>query len=68
MNILITGCCGFIGYHLAKKLTTKYNIVGLDNLNSYYDKNYKYARLKKLKSNKNFKFLKIDIADKKKTR
>ena len=66
MNILITGCCGFIGYHLAKKLTTKYNIVGLDNLNSYYDKNYKYARLKKLKSNKNFKFLKIDIADKKK--
>ena len=66
MKILITGCCGFIGYHLTQKLITHHKIVGIDNLNSYYDINYKKTRLKKLKSNKNFIFFKIDISNKKK--
>ena len=66
MNILITGCCGFIGYHLSQKMGTNYKVLGIDNISTYYDTNYKYKRLKKLKSNKNFKFFKIDITDKKK--
>ena len=42
MNILITGSAGFIGYHLAiKLLKNKYKIIGLDNLNSYYSKDFK---------------------------
>ena len=65
MNILITGCCGFIGYHLSQKMGTNYKVLGIDNISTYYDTNYKYKRLKKLKSNKNFKFFKIDITDKK---
>ncbi|MCK5003484.1 MAG: NAD-dependent epimerase [Candidatus Aminicenantes bacterium] len=47
MKILITGTAGFIGYHLVKKLTGKdLEIVGIDNINDYYDVNLKYARLK----------------------
>ena len=46
MKILITGAAGFIGFHLAKRLITEgYQIVGLDNINDYYDVNLKY-RLK----------------------
>jgi len=38
INILITGCAGFIGFHLCKKLvSSKINIIGIDNLNKYYD-------------------------------
>lgn len=45
-NILITGCAGFIGSSLVSKLVNEgHNVVGLDNINSYYDKNLKYARL-----------------------
>ena len=66
MNILITGCCGFIGYHLSQKIGTNHKVLGIDNISTYYDTYYKYKRLKKLKSNKNFKFFKIDITDKKK--
>lgn len=47
-TILITGIAGFIGYHLAKKLSIKYNIIGLDNLNDYYDIQLKKDRLKEL--------------------
>ncbi len=47
MKILITGAAGFIGFHLVKRLLdTDYEITGLDNLNSYYDVNLKYDRLK----------------------
>ena len=69
MNILITGCAGFIGYHLARKLINKNNhVIGIDNLNNYYDRNLKINRIKNLKSldKKNFKFLKLDIKDSKK--
>jgi UDP-glucuronate 4-epimerase len=49
MKILITGTAGFIGYHLAKKLLERGDeVVGLDNINDYYDVNLKYARLAKL--------------------
>ena len=65
MKIIVTGCAGFIGFHLAKKfLKLNYKILGVDNLNNYYDKNLKLKRLQILKKNKNFKFKKIDIADK----
>lgn len=62
-TILITGCSGFIGYHLTKKILNDYNIIGIDNLNDYYDINLKKDRLKKLK-HKNFKFIKCDISNK----
>ena len=63
MKFLITGCAGFIGYHLCQKLIKqkKYKIVGIDNLNSYYDVNLKKNRLENLYKNKNFVFLKINI-------
>ncbi len=65
MNILITGACGFIGFHLSQKLLKKNKIYGIDNLNNYYDIKLKIDRLKILKTNKNFNFKKIDITNKK---
>ncbi len=63
MKILITGVAGFIGFHLAKSLSiTKHTILGIDNLNKYYDKDLKIARLEKLKK-KNIKFHKVDITN-----
>ena len=64
MKILISGCAGFIGYHLTKELISKsYDVLGLDNLNEYYDLNLKKDRLEILKSLDNFKFANADIAD-----
>ena len=49
-KILVTGSAGFIGYHLCKSLVNdKVEILGLDNLNSYYDVNLKISRLEKLR-------------------
>ena len=49
MKILVTGAAGFIGYHLCEQLLKLgHDVVGLDNINDYYDVNLKYARLKEL--------------------
>ena len=68
MNILITGCAGFIGYSLSAKLlkNKKIKIFGFDNLNKFYSVKLKRKRLSNLKKNKNFKFYKIDLSNKKK--
>ena len=65
MKVLITGCAGFIGFHLSEKLLKNKNfkIVGVDNLNSYYSVKLKKLRLNILKKNKKFKFFKIDISN-----
>ena len=62
-KILITGCAGFIGFHLAKKLASEaYHVTGIDNMNSYYDVSLKASRLNLLKELKNFNFFKKDIS------
>lgn len=59
---LITGSAGFIGFHLSKKLLSEgFSVMGIDNLNNYYDQNLKRNRNKILKKYKNYKFKKIDI-------
>jgi UDP-glucuronate 4-epimerase len=65
MNILVTGACGFIGFHLANRLCNnkKYTVYGVDSLNKYYSIRLKKIRLKILKANKNFKFIKMDISN-----
>jgi UDP-glucuronate 4-epimerase len=66
MKILVTGVAGFIGMHSAKKLLDDgHEIIGIDNLNDYYDVTLKENRLKALESYKNFRFLKLDIKDQK---
>ena len=66
MKILITGSAGFIGFNLCSFLlqNSNYHIVGIDNLNNYYDVSLKNKRLKVLNHYKNFKFLKADITNK----
>jgi UDP-glucuronate 4-epimerase len=62
---LITGAAGFIGYFLSKKLLTQgCRVIGIDNVNDYYDVNLKYARLEQLTPFDRFTFFKGDIADK----
>lgn len=62
---LITGVAGFIGYSLSEKLLEQgCKVIGIDNVNDYYDVNLKYARLEKLKPYENFTFIKGDISEK----
>lgn len=64
MKILLTGCAGFIGMHVAQILLARGDaVVGIDNLNDYYDPHLKSARLDRLKEHSNFKFVQGDIAD-----
>tara|TARA_B100000989_G_C19524884_1_gene466215 strand:- start:658 stop:1626 length:969 start_codon:yes stop_codon:yes gene_type:complete len=65
--ILITGSAGFIGFHLAKKLLDlKFKVIGIDNLNNYYDTKLKRDRNSILRKYKQYNFHKIDLIDKKK--
>lgn len=62
---LITGAAGFVGYFLSKKLLDKgCKVIGIDNINDYYDVNLKYNRLEQLKAYEKFTFIKGDISDK----
>jgi len=64
LKILVTGAAGFIGFHLAKKLCeSDWNVIGLDNLNNYYDVKLKNDRLNILLPYSNFKFHKLDLVD-----
>ena len=64
MKYLVTGAAGFIGFHLCEKLLEeKYTVLGVDNINNYYDVKLKKDRLKILLRKKNFKFKKLDISD-----
>ncbi|BCU54956.1 NAD-dependent epimerase [Enterobacter kobei] len=63
MKFLVTGAAGFIGYHVSKRLLQAgHQVVGIDNLNDYYDVNLKQARLDRL-SSPDFQFKKLDLAD-----
>ena len=64
MKILVTGAAGFIGMYTAKRLLEDgHDVVGLDNLNEYYDVRLKYWRLDQIKPFANFRFVKMDLAD-----
>ncbi|MBI1326383.1 MAG: SDR family NAD(P)-dependent oxidoreductase [Alphaproteobacteria bacterium] len=64
-SILVTGAAGFIGFHAATRLLRDgKNVIGLDNMNSYYDPLLKEGRLGELRKHKNFTFVKADLADK----
>ncbi len=66
-KILVTGAAGFIGFHSSLRLLERGDeVVGLDNLNDYYDVNLKYARLEQLKVFPNFHFVQMDLADREK--
>ncbi|MGI9484141.1 MAG: NAD-dependent epimerase/dehydratase family protein [Hyphomicrobiales bacterium] len=64
MSVLVTGVAGFIGFHTAKALLERGDeVIGIDNLNDYYDMNLKMARLSQLENEKGFSFHKADLAD-----
>ncbi|PKE31128.1 protein CapI [Rahnella sp. AA] len=64
MKYLVTGAAGFIGFYVSQRLLAAgHSVVGLDNLNDYYDVNLKLARLAQLENKDGFEFIKLDLAD-----
>ena len=64
MRILVTGAAGFIGFHLTRRLLDRGDtVVGLDNLNNYYDVGLKRNRLMLLDQEKGFNFIEADLID-----
>jgi len=63
-DILVTGVAGFIGFHLARRLAAdRWSVLGIDNLNDYYDPSLKQARIAELRKHSNFRFERCDVAD-----
>lgn len=63
MNFLVTGAAGFIGFHVSQRLLAAgHQVVGIDNLNDYYDVNLKHARLNLIKADPGFTFIEMDLA------
>ena len=64
MRVLLTGTAGFIGYHVAQRLLARGDqVVGLDNLNDYYEPALKLARLRRLDGLPGFRFVQLDLVD-----
>ncbi|NDL62450.1 NAD-dependent epimerase [Acerihabitans arboris] len=64
MKLLVTGAAGFIGYHVSKRLLADgHQVIGIDNLNDYYDVRLKQSRLDRLRGHAAFTFHKLDLAD-----
>ncbi len=64
MKFLVTGAAGFIGFHVSERLLADgHQVIGIDNLNNYYDVRLKQSRLERLKDKQSFRFFKLDLAD-----
>jgi UDP-glucuronate 4-epimerase len=64
-HVLVTGCAGFIGFHLCRRLCKEgFSVTGIDNINDYYDPSLKHARLDILQGHSEFTFQKLDLTEK----